>query len=199
MAMKHYNIGICTESEIIFNGFCSIIRRIDDHNVVYHQINVPDLRRTIAFLESLDLFVCDPLSVGPDLLAMIKKNHPELPVMAICVTALPLTLNNYFDAQVSLFDNVSSVQTAIKSALKVAAAPEQKKELTQREREIVIGVVKGLSNKEIASWLNVSVNTVMTHRRNIAAKLEIHSSAGLTIYAIVSKLVSIDEVARVSM
>lgn len=56
-------------------------------------------------------------------------------------------------------------------------------------------IVKGLSNKEIAAQMNVSVNTVMTHRRNIASKLEIHSPAGLTIFAIATGMVKIDEVA----
>ena len=42
--------------------------------------------------------------------------------------------------------------------------------------------------------LNVSVNTIMTHRRNIASKLHIHTPAGLTIYAIVSNLVSLDDI-----
>lgn len=71
---------------------------------------------------------------------------------------------------------------------------DRQTELTQREKEIVIGIVKGLSNKELASDMHVSVNTVMTHRRNIASKLQIHSAAGLTIYAIVSKLVTLDDV-----
>ena len=67
-------------------------------------------------------------------------------------------------------------------------------ELSAREKEIVVLVSKGLANKEIADRLCLSVNTVTTHRRNIARKLSIHSSAGITIYAIVNKLVSLDEV-----
>jgi regulator of cell morphogenesis and NO signaling len=55
-------------------------------------------------------------------------------------------------------------------------------------------VAKGMANKEIADHLCISVNTVTTHRRNIARKLSIHSSAGVTIYAIVNKLVTLDEV-----
>ncbi|MBO4730414.1 MAG: response regulator transcription factor, partial [Bacteroidaceae bacterium] len=66
--------------------------------------------------------------------------------------------------------------------------------LSARENEIVTCVAKGLSNKEIADRLCLSVNTVTTHRRNIARKLDIHSPAGITIYAIVNKLVSIAEV-----
>lgn len=66
--------------------------------------------------------------------------------------------------------------------------------LSDRERDVIIGVVQGLQNKEIADSLCISVNTVITHRRNIARKLQIHSPAGLTIYAIVNGLVDISSV-----
>ena len=58
----------------------------------------------------------------------------------------------------------------------------------------VRSVTSCLSNKEIAEKLFISTNTVMTHRRNIARKTQIHSPAGLTIYAIVNGLVNLDEV-----
>ena len=67
-------------------------------------------------------------------------------------------------------------------------------DLSQREKEIICCVVKGMSNKEIAENLFISVHTVITHRRNIARKLQIHSPTLLTVYAIVNKLVDISEV-----
>ena len=66
--------------------------------------------------------------------------------------------------------------------------------LSEREREVVVGVVQGLQNKEIADRLCISVHTVITHRRNIARKLQIHSAAGLPIYAIVNGFVDISSV-----
>lgn len=66
--------------------------------------------------------------------------------------------------------------------------------LSDRERDVIISLVQGMSNKEIADHLCISVNTVITHRRNIARKLQIHSPAGLTIYAIVNNLVDISSV-----
>lgn len=66
--------------------------------------------------------------------------------------------------------------------------------LSDREKDVIIGVVQGMLNKEIADRLCISVNTVITHRRNIARKLQIHSPAGLTIYAIVNGLVDITSV-----
>ena len=58
----------------------------------------------------------------------------------------------------------------------------------------MVCVVKGMTNKQIAERLCLSAHTVITHRRNIAGKLRIHSPAGLTIYAIVNKLVELDEI-----
>lgn len=66
--------------------------------------------------------------------------------------------------------------------------------LSDRERDVVVALVQGMSNKEIANHLNIATNTVITHRRNIAKKLQIHSPAGLTIYAIVNNLVDISSV-----
>lgn len=66
--------------------------------------------------------------------------------------------------------------------------------LSEREKEVIVCVVRGLSNKEIAEHLFISVNTVMTHRRNISRKLQIHSPAGLTIYAIVNGLINLEDV-----
>jgi regulator of cell morphogenesis and NO signaling len=66
--------------------------------------------------------------------------------------------------------------------------------LSVREKEIIACVVKGMTNKEIAESLCLSIHTVITHRRNIARKLQIHSPAGLTIYAIVNKLVELNDI-----
>lgn len=66
--------------------------------------------------------------------------------------------------------------------------------LSDREKDVIVALVQGMANKEIADYLCISVNTVITHRRNIARKLQIHSPAGLTIYAIVNGLVDISSV-----
>lgn len=74
------------------------------------------------------------------------------------------------------------------------AATDKIDQLSDREKEIVVCIAKGMSNKEIADALFLSVHTVTTHRKNISAKLQIHSTAGLVIYAIANKLVAISEV-----
>lgn len=68
--------------------------------------------------------------------------------------------------------------------------------LSEREKEIIHCVAMGMTNKEIADTLCLSINTVTTHRRNITGKLQIHTPNGLTIYALVNKLVTLDEIKK---
>lgn len=65
-------------------------------------------------------------------------------------------------------------------------------ELSDREKEVLIHLVNGMSNKEIANALCISTHTVISHRKNLTKKLNIHSVAGLTIYAIVHNLINIE-------
>ncbi len=66
--------------------------------------------------------------------------------------------------------------------------------LSAREIEVMSLIVKGLINKEIADRLNISLATVVTHRRNIMEKLGLKSVSALTIYAVTRGYVSIDEI-----
>ena len=84
-----------------------------------------------------------------------------------------------------LYADKTSVDTAEKEKLET---------LSEREKEIIVCITKGMSNKEIADHLFLSVHTVITHRRNISSKLQIRSTAGLIIYAIANKLVCIEEI-----
>lgn len=74
----------------------------------------------------------------------------------------------------------------------VQVVEQEQEALSDREKDVLIEIVKGLSNKEIADTLCISVHTVITHRKNITRKLNIHSTAGLTIYAIVNKLINLN-------
>lgn len=88
-----------------------------------------------------------------------------------------------------------SKQTDVSAKISNMISPSGTTEtLSEREKDVIICVVQGMTNKEIADNLCISINTVITHRRNIAKKLQIHSAAGLTIYAIVNNFVDISSV-----
>lgn len=97
--------------------------------------------------------------------------------------------DNLFVPAVRRLEN-SYDQMAVKTA---SEQPDTETEsLSEREKEVLVEIVNGLSNKEIADKLFISIHTVITHRKNIVRKLHIHSPAGLTIYAIANKLVDIN-------
>ena len=90
--------------------------------------------------------------------------------------------------------DVKQNDVSVKISSMLSKQPDMGETLSDREKDVIICVVQGMTNKEIANHLCISTNTVITHRRNIARKLQIHSPAGLTIYAIVNNLVDIGTV-----
>ena len=73
-------------------------------------------------------------------------------------------------------------------------AEPEREELSDREKEILVSVAQGLLNKEIADKHNISINTVITHRKNITRKIGIKTVAGLTAYAILNNLIDINSI-----
>ena len=94
---------------------------------------------------------------------------------------------------------VERLEQSVKYALEENAEDNKVSEspkdiLTEREKDIIRCFAKGMVNKQIADYLCLSVHTVTTYRRNISAKLNIHSPSGLTIYAILHNLININDV-----
>lgn len=101
----------------------------------------------------------------------------------------------YFDGAITLFDSLEDIEKKVKPFIccgeeVVSGEPN---ELSQREKEIVASVAQGRTNKEIADLFNISVHTVITHRKNISRKTGITTIPGLTVYAIINNLVNIKE------
>lgn len=194
--MKHLNIILCTPSPIEFNGLCTLLRNIREFSISFRAVEPASIISNPKLPSNADLFICDPVAVAIPTLHNIKEAAPDIKLVLLYHTALPQSYVKEFDAAVSIYDSEANIEQAITSLFTNKKASDIATELTQREKEIVIGVVKGMSNKEIANMIHVSVNTVMTHRRNIAAKLEIHSPAGLTVYALMSNLITLEELSE---
>ena len=122
----------------------------------------------------------------------------KIRLVALVSSYVDTSLLNKYDESISIFDDLETISKKISSLLDMKPEEEGESDsqgtLSQREKEIIICVVKGMTNKEMAEKLYLSIHTVITHRRNISKKLQIHSAAGLTIYAIVNKLVTLSEV-----
>jgi two-component system, NarL family, nitrate/nitrite response regulator NarL len=88
-------------------------------------------------------------------------------------------------------------QAALSHLVNNAGKESPLAQLTNREREVLILIAEGQSNKEIACRLGIGVRTIETHRERIMRRLNIHSVAGLTKYAIANGMISIDTGQRI--
>ena len=97
-------------------------------------------------------------------------------------------------AKHTLIEDEILVPMVVRMEEVVAAARPEGEELSAREKEILVSVARGMLNKEIADKHNISINTVITHRKNISRKTGIKTVAGLTVYALLNNLIDINTV-----
>ena len=97
-----------------------------------------------------------------------------------------------FDTVISIFDPARQVVRKLRKALESTGAAQGQSdgyELSEREREILVAVARGMTNKEIADQHNISIHTVISHRKNISRKTGIKTIAGLTVYALLNNMI----------
>lgn len=135
------------------------------------------------------------LKANPEIAVLILSMHSEPNYVRTCLEAgaRGYLLKNAMDLE--LVDAVRKVAAGSQVLdPRLAPIPDAKStahNLTQREMEVLQLIVHGKSNKEIATVLGLSANTVNVHRANIMQALEIHNTADLVVHAIRTGLVSI--------
>lgn len=193
--VRRIHIAIVEPSVIIRNGVVSVLKRL---NLDIDIVEISDMPQLQGLLEkhNPDVVIIDPTQIGMFSLQHIKENlSGSKKFIALQSNLADASALKGYDEFISLYDSAEQIKAKVESVISENKQDDSdKQELSQREKEIVSCIVKGLTNKQIAEVLHLSVHTVMTHRRNISGKLQIHSSAGLAIYAIVNKLVSLDEI-----
>lgn len=194
-------IAIVEPSVMVRTGLGTLLRKLSGM-----QITVVEILKVESLLESLRIHKPDVLIACPQLLLhhsfhhlREESSHAEMKILALLTALCPTHLLRMFDDQISLYDTADQIREKLERLVKIQEddseeSGDEQQSLSAREKEIVICVVKGMTNREIADKLFLSTHTVITHRRNIARKLQIHSPSGLTIYAIVNKLVELKDI-----
>ena len=189
-------IAVAESSVIVRSGLVSVLKRLPDMEVEVVEVTSKDGIRHCMEMHTPQILIVNPQLEGwfdVDAFRQCYKQDVKL-VSLLCSMVDSSQLKGY-DERVTLFDDMASLEKKITELLNIADEEEPDQDaLSQREKEIVGCIVRGMTNKEIAEKLFISVHTVMTHRKNITRKLQIHSAAVLTIYAIVNKLVELSEV-----
>ncbi len=197
MLQSVYKLLIIEPNPFIGLGVEAVIKRNNRFRAqLTNTVDMESLMTTINFF-SPDIILANPVIFGFHAETQGKAMHRSK-LVALCAGGMYTHHLSGYDAALNIEENP---ETFVQQLLSIVAQPEEEdlesedeRLLSPREKDVVAFVAKGLTNKEIASKLSISIHTVITHRRNIAKKLKIHSPSGLTIYAIVNKLVNIDEI-----
>lgn len=197
MHKKPLNILILESSKIIFEGLHAILYQSDLDCRIY-RIETIDELNSIIETESIDVFIANLLHfVNREReIKKIRKENPDLSVVGIDYAMMHKSLTEP-DAMFSLYDTpdyIVNLLSKLDNKSKNLISQEKDDNLTKREVEVLTGIVNGMMNKEIAESLNISIHTVVRHRKNITTKTGIRSQSGLTIYAISKKIVDIEDV-----
>ena len=124
-------------------------------------------------------------------MARFKLEHPDVPCVAVVSNLGQLSGVESYNGFVTVCSSGEEILQAVVRSREAGARKSVSTDsnvLSLREKEILVEIAHGLSNKEIADRLNIAVYTVNTHRRNICQKLDIHSAAGLTVFAMANGL-----------
>lgn len=190
------SVAIADQSVIVRSGMYTALKRLPKLNIQAVEIStcagLEDCLRT----QPIDILIVNPYFNGFFNFDCLQTEQDEVKVKVVALATThtdPSVLNN-FDATITIFDSLAKIGDTILKLINRDDSDDDQETLTDREKEVVICIVKGMTNKEIADHLFLSVHTVNTHRKNITKKLQIHSASGLTIYAIVNKLVDINEI-----
>ena len=195
--MRRLRVAIIEPSAIIAEGFAAFAGRSGEFEVVYSGGDLRTLVERFAVVEP-DLVVVGSQLVG-GLNQPLRSLYPDLQGVALALlstTVCDEEIMRQFDGVVNIYDGQVQIIRKLQAAVEQGETNpySDSHDLSERERDVLILVAKGLANKEIAEQLNISIHTVMSHRKNITHKTGIKSVAGLTVYALLNNLLDQNDV-----
>lgn len=189
--MRRLRVAIIDPSEIVAEGVSSLLRRSGEFDVAYVGADVRTLLERFAMVDPDIVIVNSQITCG--LTQSVRTVYAELQdvtLVALATTVCDEETMRQFDGIINVFDSLSQLVRKLRKAAEHSQTNpySDSHDLSERERDVLILVAKGKANKEIADELNISIHTVMSHRKNITHKTGIKSVAGLTVYALLNNL-----------
>ena len=194
----HYRLMLIEPSAIVSRG----IRALLSEHPEFENLTVyNDLAHGLEQLPRLqpDLLLINPSVIDFQKRLLVRTLSPtlnEITLVAVVYGLMEEEALKQYDGNIGLYDEPVQIVRKLRKALEVRHAnPAQRDnyDLSNREKEILVAVARGLTNKEIADLHHISVYTVISHRKNISRKTGIKSVSGLTIYALLHGMIDQDE------
>lgn len=193
MNKTRINIAIIEPSDIIYEGIFNLLMKENSNLYInrltsIREIEVPNISGKLSAV------IINPLMIQNKTkeLRKIKKELKDILWIGLIYMLFEDSLLENFNYCFKITEPFNLLSSYIRNLNKQQEYCDGKQDLSDRETEVLAQLTRGLSTKEIADKLNISIHTVITHRKNISEKTGIKSIAGLTIFAISQKLIPVD-------
>ncbi len=195
--MRKVHVAIFDHSPVVSAGFHSILSRISRVKRISQVSSFEELE-AVFMRDSCHLVLINPayIQLYPAQFQQAKNRLECIRWIGVIYAHFPASLLAKLDNTVDVYDTADAIEERMNRWIDVESDGHQhnsRDTLTDREIEVLKLLAAGNSNKEIADKLNISTNTVITHRKNISQKTGIKSVSGLTIYAVTQNLISLDD------
>lgn len=195
MSNNNIHIVIIETSTVIYEGLCATLGYSDDHFSISRLDKIDDIPN-YTIRKTLDIVLINPALVQNNLKTYntTRGSLPQTKWIGIVYSYFDPQLLSVFDESISIYDTPESIFSMIRRTAHQSDDNEQshQEKLSEREIEVLKLLTAGNSNKEIADQLNISTHTVISHRKNLSQKTGIKSVSGLTIYAVVNNIITLD-------
>lgn len=185
-------IGIIEPSPILVEGIESLLLKLPLRINIILIRDFEDMTSKNS-LRNLDFLIINPAQLLNRVrqVKMFRFENPKIKWFGIIYNVFDKEILSNFDELITIDDNRDSILRKIQKHFR-NAEERNSNSLSDREIDVLKEIVRGHSNKEIADVLNISIHTVMSHRKNIMQKTGIKSQAGLTVYALTNNILNVD-------
>lgn len=187
-------VALLLPSVLVARGFESVFADLGEFRVSGVLSDLGNAAEVRMKLEGADVIVVDPVVFEYALRGNVRSvisQYSDAAVVGLQSISMSDEAWKQYDEVVNIYDAPPVIIRKLRSALssRTELPKLEGEELSAREKEILVCVAKGMLNKEIADHFNISIYTVITHRKNITRKTGIRTVAGLTVYALLNNLI----------
>ncbi len=195
---KPIQILLIEPSLLIAEGLTSLLNKQQMRFQVSTTDNLDNIELQLS-KGNWHLLIINPalIQYNPKTMQSLKNRFDKLQCIALVYSYFDERILAKFDETISIYDTQNTIASKLEKLISKQpkeSSNNSQEVLSERETDVLKLLATGLSNKEIADKLHISIHTVISHRKNITQKTGIKSVSGLTIYAVVQKIISTESI-----
>ncbi|MBQ6071688.1 MAG: response regulator transcription factor [Bacteroidales bacterium] len=191
---RSIKIVIADPSPMVQLGLAAMLQEIPDCEVAWRTNDVQALFSRVRVLNP-DVLILNPVMLDYAKRMSVRtlfEDLPDMKLVALVCSFVDAAQLRQYHGVIEMTDELQRIRytlNQLQDSLREAEDEADSALLSDREKDVLVCLAKGLKNSEIADQLHISIHTVITHRKNIVRKTGIKSVSALTVYAIINNLI----------